>query len=151
MVARPKSNVIVLGHWEQSWNAPLTEAPMWAWPLREYEVSEWWMHPVTGVRCPDQAVNLTEYEYMSEAWSALPEDYQPVFLEPNKPDAVTLPNFRHPEKAVYIFGSNHFDPTNAHRTDEPIVTIPTIENAGVLWTHQCLVTVLYDRLVKSWR
>jgi hypothetical protein len=147
---------VVVGHWEQSWNVPFTEATLWAWPLREFEVTEWWMHPITGIKCPESRVELSEYSLMGEIMDAIPEDHQVVFFEPHDPnfpveDRTLLPDFEHPEKAAYVFGSNHFNPTVANRTDELVVTIPTIENSGVLWSHQCMVVALYDRLVKSWR
>jgi hypothetical protein len=149
-----RQSVSVAAHWEQSWNVPLSEATLWAWPLRDFGVSDWRMWPVSGIRCPEQRVELREYESMRELLPALPADREVVFIEPadqNFPveDRVLLPDFDHPENAAYIFGSNHFNPTVAHRTNEPVVTIPTVENSGVIWSHQCLVTVLYDRLVKA--
>jgi len=149
--------ISVAGHWELSWSAPLKESELWNFPLREFDVTEWWMWPVTGIIQREAKVNLHErrdlYEILEEAEGTR------VFLEPRKEfqqfpsgSNVDLPDFEHPENPLYIFGSNHFNPTIAHvREGDPIVTIPTVRNDGVLWPHQCLVALLYDRMVKSCR
>lgn len=130
---------------------------MWAWPIREFGGSDWRMWPVSGVQCPDQSVTLTEYHSVQEMLADLPDDYVRVFLEPDSKmfplDAPTLlPDFEHPNKAAYIFGSNHFNPTIANRRPgDPAVVLPTICNSGVLWASQVAVVLLYDRLVKAWQ
>jgi tRNA(Leu) C34 or U34 (ribose-2'-O)-methylase TrmL len=149
--------VAVVGHWEQSWNVPATEAPMWSLPLRDWGVAEWHMWPVTGIRNGEQRVELVEHHDLESALRSA--DGSLVFVEPRNPSfpttmlGVDLPDFDHPHNAVYVFGSAHHNPV-AHvgsRFAHEQVVIPTVENAGVLWPHQALSVVLYDRLVKSWQ
>ena len=40
----------VAGHWELSWNAPIKEVELWNFPLRDFNVSEWYMWPVSGIK-----------------------------------------------------------------------------------------------------
>jgi len=145
----------VIGSWELGYSAPLTESYLWAWPLREFEVTDWRMWPISGIRCPEQRVTLTEYPTINDALEGVKSR---IFLEPRNTsypfpsESIWLPDFEHPEEAVYVFGSNHFNPTIARvRPEDVVVTMPTVENSGVLWSHQVMVSVLYDRMVKSWR
>ena len=39
----------VAGHWEQSWNTPIAEMPLWNFPMVDYGVSELYMWPVSGI------------------------------------------------------------------------------------------------------
>lgn len=148
-------SITVVGHWELGYSAPLTELLLWAWPLREFAVEDWRMWPVSGVRnAESRSVTLTEFENIDAALEGLSGTR--VFVEPDNPsfplDTVMLHKFEHPEDAIYIFGSNHFNPTVGRITDRDVaLQVPTVDNRGVLWAHQVMVTVLYDRLVKSWR
>ena len=145
--------VTIVGHWELSWNTPIKEAELWAIPMRDFGVYEWRMWPVSGILNQEQQVHLTEYPDLDVALKGLPG--RRVFLEADGhfPLATTqLHEYEHPEDAVYIFGSAHFNAALARRTDaDDAVQVPTVENAGALWPHQVMVAVLYDRLVKSWR
>jgi len=149
------ATVTVVGAWELGDSvSPLTESYLWAWPLREFGVTEWRMWPVSGIRCPERTVTLTEFHDINAALEGL--SGQRVFLEPDNSsfplDTIMLHEFEHPEDAIYIFGSNHFNPTVGRITDDDVaLQLPTVKNSGVLWPHQVMVTVLYDRLVKSWR
>jgi hypothetical protein len=145
----------IAGHWELSWNTPIKEADLWNLPLRDFGVDEWWMWPVSGIRNSEPQVSFNEVETFAEILQRF-SDFTKVFVEPRSPfplESKDLHEFDHPEEdCVYIFGSAHFNPTVANKTDEDLaVTIPTAQNSGVLWPHQCAVTVLYDRLVKSWQ
>ena len=148
--------VTVVGHWELSWNTPIKEADLWDLPLRDFGVSDWWMWPVTGIRHGEQKVTLRERASLAEILEEVSGTR--VFVEPRNEHfdssmtSVDLQNFSHPEDSLYIFGSAHFNPTVAHKKGDDLgVTLPTVENNGVLWPHQVLVAVLYDRLVKSWQ
>lgn len=148
--------IAVAGHWELSWNVPIKEAELWALPLRDFGVYEWHMWPVSGIRgSGDQQVTLHEHENM-EAVLRETEGLARVFFEPENPmrphGGVDLREFEHPKDVLYIFGSAHFDPVVAHKKPEDsVVTIPTVQNSGVLWPHQAAVIALYDRAVKSWQ
>jgi hypothetical protein len=55
------------------------------------------------------------------------------------------------KKYAYIFGSAHYNPLHhiKLRPQDIVVTIKTLENKGVLWPHQCVAIVLYDKMVRS--
>ena len=146
-------SVSVVGHWELSWNTPIKEAELWNLPLRDFGVEDWWMWPVSGIRHNEQKVRLSERRDLNTILDHVTN--QRVFIEPRgfyDLESIDLPDFTHPEDVTYIFGSAHFNPTiGSMGPDDVAVTIPTIGNAGVLWPHQCLVTILYDRMVKSWQ
>lgn len=144
----------VVGSWELGYNAPLNESYLWAYPLRDFGVVDWRMWPVSGIKCPDQKVELTEYPDIDAALDGLTGTR--IFVEPSKTnfplDVTWLHEFDHPEDAIYIFGSAHFNPTVGRITENDMaLQMPTLNNDGVLWPHQVMVAVLYDRLVKSWR
>lgn len=145
----------IAGHWEIDYMVPLVESYFWSWPLRDFEVVEWLMCPVSGIRNPEQRVNLTEFpDYKSMLGSC--EDLKRVFLEPRtnhqNPDTIWLHDFEHPEDCVYVFGSNHYNPTLSHKREQDmVVSIKTVQDKGVIWANQCAVLVLYDRMIKSWQ
>lgn len=149
--------MVIVGHWDLSWNTPIKEAELWALPMRDFEVTEWRMWPVSGIRNAEPEVNLTEHPSLQDALVDLA--HLPwVFMEPrqevlNVTPTSSLMAFDHPEDAVYIFGSAHYNPVAAgqSREGDAIVELPTIQNKGLLWPHQVLVTLLYDRLVKQWQ
>lgn len=150
--------VTVAGHWEQGYLAPLTEAPMWAWPLRDFGISDWRMWPVSGIECPDRAVSLTEAADLRALLSGCP-DAPRVFIEPrNQMFAATMSSdwmheFEHPRSAIYVFGSAHFNPvaTDLYRPDQDsVVSIKTTRDNGVLFAHQALVVTLVSREKTIW-
>jgi len=146
--------VHVVGNWELSWNTPIKEAELWQFPLREFRIPSWWMWPVTGIRCGEQALDLQERETLAEILEEL-EGTPRVFFEPksvqHRREPEDLRDFRHPEDVVYIFGSVPFCPVPYAREEDAVVLLPTLDNKGTLWPHQVLVTLLYDRMVKGWR
>ena len=63
---------------------------------------------------------------------------------------VSLPDFQHPESAAYVLGKTNWSPFLTHKTDADLaVSIPTVLNEGMLWAHQAVSIVLYDRMLKS--
>lgn len=131
---------------------PMTEAPLWSLPLRDFGVSEWRMVPISGIKNREQKVPLKEYPSYEAALEGL--EGTRVFFEPRtshqNPDTIWLHDFEHPEDAVYIFGSAHYNPTLFHkRPDDVIVSIKTIQDKGVLWSHQAAVVALYDRCIRG--
>lgn len=147
------SKVAVLGHWEIGYMTPIMEANFWNLVIRDFEISEWYMTPVSGIRHnEDQKINLYERDTYDEVFEET-KDLKRVFLEPRtlkQPDTTWLHEFKHPKKCLYVFGSAHYNPTIAHKRDKDVVvSIKTIQDTGVLWSNQCLAIVLYDRLMKG--
>lgn len=146
----------VAGAWELSWNSPIKECELWNFVLRDFEIKYWYMWPVSGVRNREQRnVQLIERRDLKEILDET-QDLIHVFFEPQNPrfphDGIDLRDFEHPKDALYIFGHNHYNPVIHYKKEEdPSVVIPTIQNKGVLWPHQCLAIILYDKLVKEWQ
>lgn len=150
-------SITVVGHWEQSYLTPLTDSYFWAYPLRDFAVTNWLMHPVTGIVNHESAVTLTEHHDFQSCLANVTGRL--VFVEPinqafpQTANPTWLHEYTHPDDAVYIFGSAHFNPMAGGNFDPDLhdhIAIATANNNGILWPHQALVTVLHDRLVKSW-
>ena len=145
----------IAGHWEIDYMVPLVESYFWSWPLRDFEVTEWLMCPVSGIKNPEQRVNLTEFpDYKTMLGSC--ENLKRVFLEPRtnhqNPNTIWLHDFEHPKDCVYVFGSNHYNPSLSHKRKQDVaVSIKTVQDKGVIWANQCAFLVLYDRRIKPWR
>ena len=149
--------VKVVGNWELSWNTPIKEAELWNFPLRAYQVSEWYMWPVSGIKHSEwRRVNLHERHDLNEILEEN-QDLKRVYLEPaNKAftdvKPVMLTDYEHPKDVLYIFGSAHYNAALIHqREEDDVVMVPNRENSGVLWPHQVLVALFYDRLIKGWQ
>lgn len=137
-------SVKVAGLWELGWSAPLTEHDLWQFPLRDFGVDAWFMSPVSGIRS-DQ---VTEVSDLTEVINST--DHEVVFVD-DKGDT-SLRDFVHPENALYVLGKAGQSPMVSHRkAGDSAVCIDTHANGGMLWPHQAISIILYDRLVKSWQ
>lgn len=147
------NDVKVAGLWELDWNVPITESWLWTFVLREFNVNSWHMSPVTGIKNNEShsGLSLIEYDTCPQMVDSLKEDdsYIRIFVD-EKGDTL-LPEFTHPEKAIYFFGCAGRSPTPHKSEGDIVLRIPTLMNQSVLWPHQCLLTVLYDRYIKSLR
>jgi len=143
--------VKVGGIWELGWNTPLVESWLWTFPLREFDVMDWAMTPVSAIRHNEQhsSMSLLEYDTVEEMVEQFSGDCVRVFVD--EKGETNLADLVHPENAVYFFGCAGRSPTSLKREGDICVKIPTIANSGVMWPHQVLVTVLYDRLMKDGR
>ena len=146
----------VAGHWEIGYMTPIQEQYYWSYPIRDFEVSEWLMSPVSGIYNQEHLnLDLIEFKDTKEMLSSC-GSLKRVFIEPRtqhqNPDTIWLHEYSHPEDCVYIFGSAHFNPTLGYLRDEDdVVSIKTKKDGGILWSNQCVAMVLYDRMVKSWQ
>lgn len=156
MRAKGDGMVTIAGRWELSWNTPIKEFELWNLAMRQFGVTDLYMWPVSGIRSPKNDVHVHEYPHLDDYLPIVRELGTLVYCEPAfpkaEPDHQFLPEFKHPEDAVYIFGSAHYNPCSHRKTENDIaLAIPTIQGGGTLWPHQCMVTILYDRMVKSWQ
>lgn len=146
-------NCSVIGHWEIGYMTPIIEAQFWSNVLRDFEVTEWWMNPVSGIRQPQKPTNLYERNGYREILEEIDSNLPRVFFEPrtkhSNPDTIWLQDFEHPNDCVYVFGSAHYNPTNHKRKQDFVVSIKTMKDLGALWSNQCLAMVLYDRMIKK--
>lgn len=131
----------VAGVWEFGWNTPLQEFDLWAFPLRDYNVDEFIMSPVTGIQR-----KVTEFVTFEDVISANP-GLTPVFVE--EEGAGYLDDFEHPADALYLFGRAGYSPWKARGKKGLSVKIETASGKGLLWPHQCATTVLRDRMLKN--
>jgi len=127
----------VAGIWEQGWNVPLTESDLWDMAMREFGVERLNMTPISGIARPW----IHEYRCID----TLLEDRShltPVFVDESA--EVELSEFQHPEDALYIFGRVSYSPF-AHRGEGYQSLHIHSTKPGMLWPHQALAIVLYDR------
>jgi tRNA(Leu) C34 or U34 (ribose-2'-O)-methylase TrmL len=137
--------VRVVGFWERGWNTPMHEMDLYEMIIRDFAVDGFHMSPVSGI------LNeyVTEHASYDDAVVAMrATGSKMVFVSESA--TTNLADFTHPEDATYVMGKVSFDPmvTYFQEGDEAIV-IPTNVNQGLLWPHQALGIVLYDRLMKA--
>lgn len=131
--------VEVGGLWEMGWSAPITEADLWEMVLRSYGVERLNMTPVSGI---DKRW-ISEYHSMDELIES--RDLTPVFIDEN--GETELSDFEHPENALYVLGKATYSPFQVMAQDHLSVRIDC-PSMGMLWPHQALAVVLYDRSKK---
>lgn len=124
----------VAGVWERGWTTPIMEFDLWAFPLRDFEVDEFIMCPVSGIK---KAV--TEYENIEQVIKANPK-LTPVFV--SEDGEKELAEFKHPRNALYILGCVSYTPAPGKAKS---VRVATAKNMGLLWPHQAICIVLRDR------
>lgn len=133
----------VVGAWEFSFNAPLTEYDMWAYPLRDFGVDEVIMTPISGINCKR---NFKELIDIPTAIEENPE-LTPVYLD--EKGTTELSDFEHPENALYILGRAGYSPWMSNNKDGISVKIETKNDGGTLWPHQVICIALHDRMMKD--
>lgn len=137
--------VRVAGLWELGYNTPLMELDLWQYPLREFEVEEFYMSPITGIQSNyvKEVANLGELIKTQRNLG-----FEIVFVD-EKGDT-KLQQFQHPENVLYVFGKATRSSMNYFQEGDKSLVIETPQNTGMLWPHQCIVTILYDRM-KKWQ
>lgn len=92
-------------------------------------------------------IPLYHYKDFEDFESHLPLDCKLICVE-LEDDSVSLPDFRHPERAVYLLGAEDHGIPREITIDRPIIQIPAVEpqsmNVSVSGT-----LVMYDRFTKS--
>lgn len=130
----------VAGVWEQGWIAPYSEFDLWHFPLREFKVDEWYMSPVSGMA--KRGKLLTEVPGIVTAIIDNP-DLTPVYVD--EEGETFLADFDHPADVLYIFGRAGFSPWKVRNGWQRSIRIETPAGGSLLWPHQCVPLVLYDR------
>jgi len=135
-----RDSVKVIGLWDQGWFEPEVEYRLWRFPLRDFEVDDWYMIPVLpGV--PDRVKQVPAIEYIL----ASHQDYEVVAVDEKGQE--DLPEFKHPRRAIYVLGRAGRRATDVVPNVRS-VRIPTPVNLALLWPHQAISVVLYDRWLK---
>jgi hypothetical protein len=130
--------VEVAGIWEQGWSVPITESNQWEVVLREFGVERLNMTPASGI------VRSWVHEYPSI--EELLEDRKhlsTVFVDESA--EVELSEFEHPKDALYVFGRVSYSPLGVTEGESLKIGTP---KPGMMWPHQALAVVLYDRGLK---
>jgi len=137
-------SVGVGGLWELGWSAPISEADLWRYPARDFAVDRWCMSPVSGIFNK----HVVEYEHVEDLLEAN-RDLTIVFVDEHA--EVELGDFEHPDDAFYMFGKANSTPyPHFARDGDLAVRFDTVSGTqGLVWPHQALAIVLYDREVKG--
>ena len=136
----------IVGHWERGWDTPYQEFNWWFHPLNEFAVDEFCMSPVTGL----DNNRVSEYSDLNEIIAQADADGATcVYIDEDAMD--DLPDYEHPENAVYIMGRTGLSPykTNFRPNVDQAVRIPSNYNNGGFWGHQAAIIILYDRYLKN--
>lgn len=141
----------VVGLWELNLNTPLSESWLWTFVLREFHVKDWSMVPITGIiHNAKTKIDLTEYQTLDEYFVNQNPEIPRVFVDEKA--ETELQYFQHPENVIYVFGNAGTSPMKSSsyvRDIDKSVRIDTLNNRGLMWPHQCLLLILYDRMIKS--
>jgi len=132
--------VKVAGVWELGWNTPILEHDLWEFPLREFGVDEFIMTPITGIK-----KEVTEFNNIQEVIDANSD--LTVILVDERGDE-TLESFEHPENVLYICGRASTSPYQSFKSEYRSLRIETPLNKGMIWPHQAMNIILYDRMKK---
>jgi len=131
--------------WEVGWNVPLSEHDLWEYPLRDFGVDQFYMTPVSGIK-----KSVTERDNLGEVINENP-DLQVVWIDES--GDTNLKDFIHPKDVLYVIGKTLSTPMTTYKQNNHLsVKISTKMNGGsdgLLWSHQAVILVLYDRLIKN--
>lgn len=137
--------VKVAGIWEQGWNTPFLECDLWEYPLRDFAIDQHYMVPITGIIKPVSERNSIQ--------DVLDENPNLTVVWVDEFGETSLSEFTHPQDVIYIVGKSSTRPMAQYSKPGDlsvrIETKPDGSNQGMLWSHQAITVVLYDRLLKQ--
>lgn len=126
------------GLWELGWSAPITESEHWEYAMREFGIERINMVPVSGIN----KRWVFEYDHIEEMLADR-SHLTPVFVDENA--TTELRDFEHPTNAIYIFGKGTYSPFSSAAENHTSLKINSIK-PGLMWPHQALAVVMYDRV-----
>ena len=136
--------VVVAGMWEMGWNTPMMEVDLWKYPMRDFQVDEFAMTPVSGI----QNKSVKEFASIDD----IIKHYHLPLIVVDERGTTNLADFEHPKSALYLFGKAGFSPlSNYFKIAESLKIETPRKKGGLLWAHQAASVVLYDRYKKSWQ
>ena len=132
----------IAGLWELGWNTPIKEVDLWIYPLKDFGVDEFYMTPITGIASKKVQERACLEDIIDEN-----KDLIKVFVDERA--ETKLSEFKHPKDVLYIFGKANFSPFLSFMKEGDLsIKIETHLNRGLLWPHQAMSIILYNRLVK---
>jgi len=136
-------NVKVAGIWEIGWNTPIKEIDLWEMVMREFDIKDHYMSPITGIDHP-----VKERKNIQQVLKENP-GYTAIFCDERA--ETTLEDFKHPKKALYVFGRTNFSPFLSFKRPKDLsIKIQTaLPKSGLFWSHQAAAIILHDRLLKQ--
>lgn len=149
--------VKVAGCWDTWEEADREYLIHWRFMIKHFGVDTLYMTPVTGIeqqpRADNNDVPLHELPSLADV-IANNQDLTPVIVDEN--GSTVLHEFKHPKKALYLFGKVGLSPLESLPQCKISVRIPSWaidpnSSLGLLHPHQAAAIVLYDRRSKSWQ
>ena len=110
--------------------------------MQDFGVDEWIMCPITGIR----ERNIVERDDLNFVIVENPT-LVPVYAD--EAGENDLSTFVHPVNALYICGKAGFSPWRAAGSPPGSLRIVTPRQGGLLWAHQAMALILYDRSQKG--
>lgn len=134
--------ITVLGIWEPTWMEPRVERRVWSQTIVSFEIDTWAM---AGGDKPKWTIPA-HYSEIGDMVDCYP-GRKTFLIAEGRTDSVSLPDYQHPEDAIYVFGNTPNNLVRLVRDMDDVVSIPTPYNA-TMFAHCALPIVLYDRMVK---
>lgn len=138
-------DIKIVGVWEMGWNTPIKEVELWQFPLKDFGVEKFYMSPISGILSDsvEEHSDLNQFLINERKLGR-----QIIFVDEKGEQDLT--SFKHPANATYVFGRTSFSPMVAFKKPEDLsVKIKTINDSGLLWSHQAAAIVLYDKIIKG--
>lgn len=132
----------IAGMWDLAWNTPIKEYDLWIYPIKDFNVDTFYMCPITGI-----AKNVEERKNLGGILKENP-DLTVIFCDERA--KTELKDFAHPDKALYVFGKANYSPFLSLKREQDLelrIETPHIRG-GLLWGHQAMSIILYDRYMK---
>lgn len=121
----------------------MMEMRYWELLKREFRVSALHMSPISGIKNK----YVEETANIEESISKYP-DFKVVHV--CEDGDVPLHEFKHPDKAVYIFGKGSYSPFNNMKKDSDLsLRIEVPAEKGLLLAPVCAGIILHDRFIKD--
>ena len=134
----------IAGMWDLAWNTPIKEIDLWRYPLQDFGVDSFYMFPITGM-CSKY---VKERESLEDI---LKENKNSIVVFCDERAKVNLKDFEHPKgDTLYVFGKANYSPFLSMKREQDLeLRIETPHpKGGLLWGHQALSIILYDRYMK---
>ena len=146
--------IAVIIHWERA---------AWAYKYKEAirKIQKWHTFGMKSYGCTrllvvdvdktiplwsDSEMEVTNHDSLSNALAEL-KGYKQVYVEYGVLKAIPLSKYKHPQKAVYIFGSDYGAILKPGKAD--CIEIEQSGEYAYMWAAQCIPIVLRDRFFKE--